>query len=234
MIACGAGHLNEGTIKELSYIFAKTSIHSIYGLTETSSPATVYLDDIRNSPKKASSGTPVPGLKVSIRSEKGEEKQVNETGNIWVKGDVVIQRYWPDSPANTTSFQDGWFFTGDIGYLDEDGFLYIQDRIKDMINRGGEKIYSIEVEDLISNYPGVNEVAVIPVESPIYGEEPIAFIIPESQVCLTSKEIMEWLKERIPNYKVPVKIMFTRNFPRTWNGKISKKDLKQRYYSLNS
>lgn len=234
MIACGAGHLNEGTIKELSYIFSKTSIHSIYGLTETSSPATVYLDDIRNSPKKASSGTPVPGLKVAIRSEKGEEKPANKTGNIWVKGDVVIQRYWPDSSANTTSFQDGWFFTGDIGYLDDDGFLYIQDRIKDMINRGGEKIYSIEVEDLISNYPGVNEVAVIPIESPIYGEEPIAFIIPESQVCLTSKEIMEWLKERVPNYKVPVKIMFTRNFPRTWNGKISKKDLKQRYYSLNS
>ncbi|WP_369308882.1 class I adenylate-forming enzyme family protein [Providencia rettgeri] len=234
MIACGAGHLNEGTIKELSYIFPKTSIHSIYGLTETSSPATVYLDDIRNSPKKASSGTPVPGLKVSIRSENGEEKQANKTGNIWVKGDVVIQRYWPDSPANTTSFQDGWFFTGDIGYIDEDGFLYIQDRIKDMINRGGEKIYSIEVEDLISNYPGVNEVAVIPVESPIYGEEPIAFIIPESQVCLTSKEIMEWLKERLPNYKVPVKIIFARSFPRTWNGKISKKDLKQRYYSLNS
>lgn len=125
-------------------------------------------------------------------------------------------------------------FTGDIGYRDDDGFLYIQDRIKDMINRGGEKIYSIEIEDLISNYPGVNEVAVIPIESTIYGEEPIAFIIPENQVCLTSKEIIEWLKDRVPTYKVPVRIMFTRNFPRTWNGKISKKDLKLRYYSLNN
>lgn len=234
MIACGAGHLNEGTIKELSYIFAKTSIHSIYGLTETSSPATVFREDIRYSDKKSSSGTPVPGLQVTIRNDKGENLPANCTGNIWVKGDVVIQRYWPDSPANTTSFNDGWFFTGDIGYMDDDGFLYIQDRIKDMINRGGEKIYSIEVEDLISNYPGVNEVAVIPIESTIYGEEPIAFIIPENQVCLTSKEIIEWLKDRVPTYKVPVRIMFTRNFPRTWNGKISKKDLKLRYYSLNN
>lgn len=234
MIACGAGHLNEGTIKELSYLFAKTSIHSIYGLTETSSPATVFREDIRYSDKKASSGTPVPGLQVAIRDDKGEDKPANSTGNIWVKGDVVIQRYWPDSPANSTSFNDGWFFTGDIGYRDDDGFLYIQDRIKDMINRGGEKIYSIEIEDLISNYPGVNEVAVIPIESTIYGEEPIAFIIPENQVCLTSKEIIEWLKDRVPTYKVPVRIMFTRNFPRTWNGKISKKDLKLRYYSLNN
>ncbi|WP_272517169.1 class I adenylate-forming enzyme family protein [Providencia sp. PROV194] len=234
MIACGAGYLNEGTIKELSYIFAKTSIHSIYGLTETSSPATVFREDIRYSDKKSSSGTPVPGLQVTIRNDKGENLPANCTGNIWVKGDVVIQRYWPDSPANTTSFNDGWFFTGDIGYMDNDGFLYIQDRIKDMINRGGEKIYSIEVEDLISNYPGVNEVAVIPIESTIYGEEPIAFIIPENQVCLTSKEIIEWLKDRVPTYKVPVRIMFTRNFPRTWNGKISKKDLKLRYYSLNN
>ncbi|EOV8086309.1 class I adenylate-forming enzyme family protein [Providencia rettgeri] len=233
-IACGAGHLNEGTIKELSYIFAKTSIHSVYGLTETSSPATVFRDDIRYSDKKASSGTPIPGLEVAIRDDKGEDKPANTTGNIWVKGDVVIQRYWPDSPANTTSFNDGWFFTGDIGYRDDDGFLYIQDRIKDMINRGGEKIYSIEIEDLISNYPGVNEVAVIPIESTIYGEEPIAFIIPENQVCLTSKEIIEWLKDRVPTYKVPVRIIFTRNFPRTWNGKISKKDLKLRYYSLNN
>ncbi|ENU1227003.1 class I adenylate-forming enzyme family protein [Providencia rettgeri] len=233
-IACGAGHLNEGTIKELSYIFAKTSIHSVYGLTETSSPATVFRDDIRYSDKKASSGTPIPGLEVAIRDDKGEDKPANTTGNIWVKGDVVIQRYWPDSPANKTSFNDGWFFTGDIGYRDDDGFLYIQDRIKDMINRGGEKIYSIEIEDLISNYPGVNEVAVIPIESTIYGEEPIAFIIPENQVCLTSKEIIEWLKDRVPTYKVPVRIIFTRNFPRTWNGKISKKDLKLRYYSLNN
>nr|WP_282554325.1 fatty acid--CoA ligase family protein [Providencia sp. G1(2023)] len=227
-------YLNEGTIKELSYIFSKTSIHSIYGLTETSSPATVYRDDIRSSNKKASSGTPVPGIQVAIRNEKGDDQPANSTGNIWVKGDVVIQRYWPDCPANKSSFKDGWFFTGDIGYMDDEGYLYIQDRIKDMINRGGEKIYSIEMEDLISNYPGVNEVAVIPIESAIYGEEPIAFIIPEMQVCLTSKEVIEWLKERVPNYKVPVKIIFTRNFPRTWNGKISKKDLKKRYYSLNN
>ncbi|MGO2334096.1 class I adenylate-forming enzyme family protein [Providencia sp.] len=234
MIACGAGHLNEGTIKELSYIFSETSIHSIYGLTETSSPATVYLDDIRSGNKKASSGLPVPGLKIAIRNDIGEDKPANSTGNIWVKGDVVINRYWPDSPANETAFKAGWFFTGDIGYVDDDGYLYIQDRIKDMINRGGEKIYSIEIEDLISNYPGVNEVAVIPIESAIYGEEPIAFIIPESQFCLTSKEIIEWLKDRVPTYKVPVRIMFTRDFPRTWNGKISKKDLKKRYYDLNN
>ncbi len=86
-------YLNEGTIKELSYIFSKTSIHSIYGLTETSSPATVYRDDIRSSNKKASSGTPVPGIQVAIRNEKGDDQPANSTGNIWVKGDVVIQRY---------------------------------------------------------------------------------------------------------------------------------------------
>ncbi len=233
-IACGAGHLNEGTIESLTEIFPTAVIHSIYGLTETSSPATIFRGDLRHSSKKSSSGQPIPSLSISIRDEQLNQLPIGETGNIWLKGDVVIKSYWPSNSSNRKYFNNEWFFTGDIGYVDQDGYLFIQDRIKDMINRGGEKIYSIEIENLLSTYPGISEVAVIPINSSIYGEEPVAFIVPENQACLISKEIMEWLKERISKYKIPVKIIFIRTLPRTWNGKICKRELKDKYSEITN
>ncbi|WP_142524039.1 class I adenylate-forming enzyme family protein [Raoultella ornithinolytica] len=228
-IACGAGHLNEGTVKELSAIFHSAEIHPIYGLTETSSPATVCREDMRFSSKKKSSGQPIPGLIVSIRNDEGNELPVGQTGNIWLKGDVVVKKYWPDSAANETDFHDGYFFTRDVGHVDQDGYLYIEDRIKDMINRGGEKIYSIKLENIISAYQGVSEVAVIPVASHIYGEEPVAYIVPDRDSSLTSKAILDWLKERVAKFEMPIKIIFTKKLPRTWNGKISKRELRDLY-----
>ena len=105
----------------------------------------------------------------------------------------------------------GWFCTGDLGYLDDEGWLYIKDRSKDMINRGGEKIYSLELENILSTYRGVREVAVIPTPSPVYGEEPV-----------------DWLKVKIARFKLPARIIFTRALPRTHNGKVSKQQLKTR------
>ncbi|PKH25236.1 AMP-dependent synthetase [Enterobacterales bacterium CwR94] len=227
-IACGAGHLNEGLIHELKELFPRTTIHPIYGLTETTSPATIFPDDVWGSEKCGSSGQAIPGLSIAIRDDEQRELAAGEIGHIWLKGDVVIREYWQRSEKRPSCDAQGWFCTGDLGYLDAEGWLYVKDRSKDMINRGGEKIYSLELENLLSTYPGVREVAVIPCPSPVYGEEPVAFIVPDDQRQLTSDAILAWLKPNIARFKLPARIIFTRTLPRTHNGKVSKRQLKTR------
>ncbi|KAA9001103.1 acyl--CoA ligase [Affinibrenneria salicis] len=227
-IACGAGHLNEGLIKELKERFPHTAIHPVYGLTETTSPATIFSDDVWGSNKIGSSGKAIPGLHIAIRDNQHRDLDHGQIGHIWLKGPVVIRQYWKMAEKDAACFRDGWFYTGDLGYLDEDGYLFIKDRSKDIINRGGEKIYSIELENIISTYSGVKEVAVIPAPSPVYGEEPVAFIVPENQCSLISDEIIGWLKTKVARFKLPARIIFTRTLPRTHNGKISKRQLREK------
>lgn len=225
-IACGAGNLNEGLIKQLKNLFPHTSIRPVYGLTETSSPATIFPGDVWGSDKTGSSGLPVSGLRVVIRGDEQQPLPSEQIGHIWLQGNMVIKDYWQQTGKHPACDLNGWFYTGDLGYLDEDGYLFVKDRSKDMINRGGEKIYSIDLENIISNYPGVKEVAIVPVTSQIYGEEPVAFIVAEEQSYLSSDEILFWLKGRVAKYKLPVHIIFVESLPRTHNGKISKRQLK--------
>ncbi|MCS3405902.1 class I adenylate-forming enzyme family protein [Serratia sp. AKBS12] len=226
-IACGAGHLNAGLIATLAEAFPHTAIHPVYGLTETSSPATIFRGDVRRSNKAGSAGTAIPGLAIAIRDERQCALPAGAIGHIWLKGEVVSRGYWQRQQTQAACADDGWFASGDIGYLDDDGYLYIKDRSKDMINRGGEKIYSIELENLISTYPGISEVAVVPMPSPLYGEEPLAFVVTDAQSCLTSEELLDWLRPQLARFKLPARILFTRTLPRTHNGKINKRQLKR-------
>ncbi len=227
-IACGAGHLNQGLIRELSSLFPDTAIHPVYGLTETTSPATLVPVDIRHSEKMGSSGPAIPGLEIRILDDQQQPLPAGQVGHIWLKGKVVIREYWQKNQRLPACDPQGWFYSGDLGLLDDQGWLSVKDRSKDMINRGGEKIYSLELENILSTYQGVREVAVIPAASPIYGEEPVAFIVSDMQSQLTSDDILGWLKERIARFKLPARIIFTRTLPRTHNGKVSKRQLKAR------
>ena len=209
-------------------LFPNTAIHPIYGLTETTSPATIFPVDVRTSEKRGSSGQAIPGLAIRIVDDHQQPLPCQQIGHIWLKGDVVIREYWQRNERRPACDAQGWFSTGDIGYIDDEGWLYIKDRSKDMINRGGEKIYSLELEDIISTHPGVREVAVIPVSSPVYGEEPVAFIVPDAHCRLTSEEILTWLRVKVARFKLPARIVFTRTLPRTHNGKVSKRQLKTR------
>lgn len=229
-IACGAGHLNTGLIQELTRCFPQAAIHPVYGLTETTSPATLFTDDVRHHVRIGSSGRAVTGMDIEIRDEQHAEQPAGSIGHIWLRGDMVVKQYWLP-PAHTAACDEhGWFATGDVGYLDDEGYLYIKDRSKDMINRGGEKIYSIDLENVISTCSGVKEVAVIPVPSVIYGEEPAAFVVAESE--LSREDILQWLRSRVARYQLPVRIIFTRTLPRTHNGKICKRELKNQLSSL--
>lgn len=228
MIACGAGHLNVGIIERLAQLFPATEIRPIYGLTETSSPASIFPVDVRHSDKIGSSGLPIPGLSCQIRDDNQRVLAAGEIGHLWLKGPVVVSQYWKNPQANQQYFHDGWFYTGDIACLDQDSYLYIKDRSKDMINRGGEKIYCIEVENLISNYPGVKEIAIVPSSSEIYGEEAVAFIVAHRNKPLVSDNIIHWLSNKIAKFKIPSKIVFTAELPKNTNGKTDKLALRKK------
>lgn len=139
----------------------------------------------------------------------------------------MIREYWQHSERRPSCDAQGWFCTGDLGYLDDEGWLYIKDRSKDMINRGGEKIYSLELENILY-LSGSTGSCRHPDPSPVYGEEPVAFIVPDGQHHPTSEEILDWLKVKIARFKLPARIIFTRALPRTHNGKVSKQQLKTR------
>lgn len=137
MIACGAGHLNSGVIQQLSEVFPYAEIRPIYGLTETTSPASIFPHDVRQSNKQGSSGLAVPGLEFKICDDRNNELPKNKPGHLWLKGPMVINHYWQNPSINQQAFSNEWFYTGDIACIDEDNYLYIKDRSKDMINRGG-------------------------------------------------------------------------------------------------
>lgn len=227
-IACGAGHLNVGIIDRLSALFPHTEIRPIYGLTETTSPASIFPMDVRQSPKIGSSGVPITGMECQIRDDNNKPLSAGETGHLWLKGPGVIKQYWNNEKVNRQYFDNDWFYTGDIAALDKDNYLFIKDRSKDMINRGGEKIYCIEIENLISNYYGVKDIAIVPKLSDIYGEEAVAFIIADKKQPLVSDNITQWLSERIAKFKIPSKVIFVSELPKNANGKTDKVALRKR------
>ncbi|GKX50647.1 class I adenylate-forming enzyme family protein [Budvicia aquatica] len=233
MIACGAGHLNIGIINKLSELFPNTEIRPIYGLTETTSPASIFPLDARESNKVGSSGLPIAGLECQIRDDSNRLLTTNEIGHLWLRGPVVIKEYWKNPQANQQYFQDGWFYTGDIASLDSDNYLFIKDRSKDMINRGGEKIYCIEIENLISNYPGVKDISIVPKHSEIYGEEAVAYIVAHQDSPLVSDNISQWLSDKIAKFKIPSKIIFIPELPKNTNGKTNKLLLRQKANLIN-
>ncbi|MDK2798485.1 MAG: long-chain acyl-CoA synthetase [Clostridiales bacterium] len=224
--ACGSANMPPEVLFKIKRWLPKTAFHTVYGLTETSSPATIFPTDVYGSNKMGSSGVPIPGVEIKIIDEEGMECPCNSVGELLIRGSVVLEKYWN---SNQKATEDGWFKTGDLAKFDNDGYIYIVDRKKDMINRGGEKIYSFEVENILYTHPAVKEVAVIGVPDPVYGEVVKAVIVTNEGYSLTEEEVKEWVKQKLAKYKVPAYVQFINEMPRTNNGKISKKIIKQYY-----
>ena len=196
-----------------------------YGLTESYGmvSSTPYEDSIR---KIEAVGKMVPLMDAKIVDEKGKELPPNSVGEIILKGVRVMKGYWGNPEATRATIVDGWLYTGDIGKIDEEGFLYILDRKKDMINRGGEKIYSLEVENVISRHPKVLEVAVVGVPDKFLGEAVKAAIVLRTGQTADEEEFKNFCSEHLADYKVPKYIEFLDSLPRNPAGKVIKGDLK--------
>jgi len=202
------------------------STSNAYGLTETSSVATVISgQDALDKP--TSVGPPVPVVELKIVGGDGSEVPVGGTGEVLIKGPIVVPGYWRKPEATADAIEDGWLRTGDIGYLDEDGFLYITDRAKDMIIRGGENIYCVEIEQRLVEHPSIADAAVIGVPHPELGEEVKAVVELADGMKMSESELQAWVAEALANFKVPRYVEFTTGkLPRNASGKLLKNVLR--------
>ncbi|MBP2276239.1 MULTISPECIES: class I adenylate-forming enzyme family protein [Sphingomonas] len=198
-----------------------------WGMTETMATVTGHgAEDYLARPTSA--GPPVPVADLKIMDEDGvTELPIGEVGELWARGPMVVKGYWNKPEATAVTFVDGWVRTGDLARLDEEGFVYIVDRAKDMIIRGGENIYSSEVENVLYAHPAVTDCALIGIPHRTLGEEPAAVVHLAPGTTATEAELQAWVRERLAVFKTPVAIRFVpETLPRNANGKILKKELK--------
>ena len=224
-LACGSSNMPVAAIRKLRTWLPDADFHTVYGLTETSSPATIFPGNASESPYIGSSGLPIPGLELKITNDCGEEVPDGEIGEILLRGTVILECYFRLETDAITA--EGWFKTGDLGYVNPEGYLYVVDRKKDMINRGGEKICSFDVENELHMLSGIEEAAVVGIADEKYGEVPAAAIKPEKGSSLSAQEIRSLLKSRLASYQIPSQYLFLSEIPKTPNGKTDKREIRK-------
>ena len=233
----GASPISEDVLKRSIRMFGCTFLQA-YGSTETTGtivllPGSDHDPDGPNKHRLRSCGLPIPGVQVRIvDTSTGNDTSTREVGEIWVKGPQVMQGYWhmPDETAKSI-VDGGWFRTGDAGYLDADGYLYIHDRVKDMIVSGGENVYPAEVENALMGHPDIADVAVIAVPHDRWGETPKAMVVRATGSALTEQEVIDYARARLAKYKCPTSVDFIDALPRNPSGKILKKDLRAPFWA---
>jgi long-chain acyl-CoA synthetase len=213
-------------VKRIKEHFNSSPASNGYGLTETSSLSTMnsgadYLA------KPDSVGPPVPVVTVKVVDPDGREVPLGEVGELWIKGPNVVKGYWNKPEATAAVFTDGWLHTGDVARVDEEGFVYIVDRAKDMLIRGGENVYSMEIEGVLYEHPEVAEAAIIGIPHPTLGEEVGAVVTRQPGASTTEVELQDFVRARLAAFKVPVRIWFYEpELPRNPAGKVLKRDLR--------
>jgi fatty-acyl-CoA synthase len=206
----------------------------VYGMTETTGTICMLPPedhDLGGNKRMRSAGKPLPGVEIRIVDAAGNDSPVGEVGEVWTRSSNNMIGYWNLPEATLDTMADGgWIKTGDAGYLDEDGYLYIHDRVKDMIITGGENVYPAEVESAIYGHPDVLEVAVIGVPDEKWGETVKAICAPKPGATIDPDSIMSWARERIAGFKVPRSVDVIPALPRNASGKILRKDLRAPYW----
>ncbi|MEE4263312.1 MAG: AMP-binding protein [Desulfobacteraceae bacterium] len=203
------------------------SIYEGYGMTEAA-PTVAYNHQYRH--VIGSVGTAVPGVEIQIRDENGNVLEPNSAGEVCVRGPNIMKGYYNNTEGTREAFwPGGWFRSGDVGVLNENGYLSIVDRLKDMIISGGENVYSTEVEEVLYIHPDVQECAVIGTPDKEWGEIVTAFILPKPGRTIDEMELKDFLKARLSAYKVPKQFSMVGDFPRSPAGKLLKRKLRQSF-----
>jgi long-chain acyl-CoA synthetase len=196
-----------------------------YGLSEASPSVASERESFPRKP--GSTGRPLEGVEVKIVDDDGRERPPGEIGEICARGDNVSPGYYENPEATAESFRDGWLYTGDMGYFDEDGYLFIVERKKDLIIRGGLNVYPKDVEDVIRKHPAVLEVAVVGVPDARMGEEVCAFVVARPGAQLSAGELIAHCQANLAKYKTPKYVEFVDDLPKTGLGKIQKKEIRK-------
>ena len=210
-----------------AYAARNIPINEAYGLTECCGPATLLTGtDVAGHP--GSCGKAFFHTDIRVVDEKGQDVKPDEPGEIIVRGRHVMKEYWNNPAATKESLREGWLYTGDVASVDAEGFIYVQDRIKDMIISGGENVYPAEIENVILSHSGVRDVAVIGQESQVWGESPLAVVV-RSGDTLTSDDVMAYCVGKLARYKLPKAVEFIDMIPRNPSGKALKRELRKRF-----
>jgi long-chain acyl-CoA synthetase len=224
LFVSGAAPLPAQILKEFEAKFRIPLIEG-YGLSEASPVVTKNpLDSTR---KPGSIGLPIPQVEVSIQDDHGKQLGPNEIGELCVRGGNVMQGYWRQPAETAKVMREDWLLTGDIGYRDDEGYYYITDRKKDMLLVNGINVYPREIEEVLYQFPGVKEVAVIGKPDPRKGEQPVAFVAANDGILLDESEIQQFVREQLADYKVPRKVVLMPALPRNATGKILKTALRE-------
>lgn len=230
----GAAPIPLDLLRNAMQVMGNTQFCQQYGMTETTGSFCVLAPedhDPAGNDHMRSAGKALPGVEVRIMGENGEELPRGEIGEIATRSALNMIEYWknPLKTAETIN-ADGWLFTGDAGLMDNDGYVFIQDRIKDMIITGGENVYPAEVENIVFSHADVMEVAVIGIPNEKWGEEVKAIIVPKQGVQIDEAAMIAWLRERMSAYKVPKSISVIDAMPRNASGKILRRELRDPYW----
>jgi fatty-acyl-CoA synthase len=214
-------------IQRLQKVFPSAWFADAYGLTETVSGDT-FLDRASTVTKLGSVGRPCLYLELDIWDDHGASVPAGERGEVVLRGPKVFKGYWRDPDATSAAFAGGWFHTGDIGVRDDEGYVYIVDRLKDLIISGGENIASSEVERVLYEHAAVLEVAVVGRPDARWGEVPVAFVVPRAEATVTPDELIEHCRGQLAKFKVPKAVTLVDELPRNPSGKVLKRELRTR------
>ncbi len=227
-VAYGGAPSAPELVRQIGGTFKGSNPGNGWGMTETSATFTSHVGwEYYNRPDSCGPAAPVGDME--IRDTDGVTVlPVNTVGELWCKGPQVVEGYWHKPEATAQTFQKGWLRTGDLAKLDEEGYCYMIDRAKDMLIRGGENIYCIEVENVLFDHPAVMDAGLVGIPHRTLGEEPAAVVTLKPDHTATERELRAFVADRLAAFKVPVKILFsTETLPRNANGKIMKNELKK-------
>ncbi len=225
-----AGSAISSTLLARALSEMKCRFMQFYGATESSGAMTLLRPeqhDLTNEARLRSCGTPLPLIEVKIMDGDGKEMPDGANGEFWVRMPNMFGGYWNQPEATAAVMQDGWYKTGDAGYRDKDGLLYIVDRVKDMIITGGENVYSAEVEQALAKHPSIRQCAVVGLPDAKWGERVTAVIILAAGATLTQEEVIAHCRSLIAGYKVPKEVRFVDALPMTATGKILKRSVRE-------
>jgi acyl-CoA synthetase (AMP-forming)/AMP-acid ligase II len=224
--AFGGSPVPLSTITSLRARMPQLRLYDAYGLTETHSPATILLDaEFRRKP--GSVGRPVPCADVAVVDDDGRVLGADEAGELLVRGPMVTSGYYNDPDATAAAITDGWLHTGDYARVDSEGYVFILDRKKDMITRGGFKVYSVELEYLLVSHPDIAEAAVFGIPDRVAFESVAAQVVPADGASIGVQDIQQWVASRMAEYAVPRHVRIVASLPRNRTGKIDKRALRE-------
>ncbi len=231
----GASPISEAVLKQAMEVFGSDFVQ-MYGMTETCgtvvnmSPAD-HRRAVSGEPELLRScGRPSVGAQIKIVDLQGQECPAHEVGEIWVNAGCNMQGYYNLPEETAKNLTDGWVHTGDAGYMDDEGFIYLKDRMKDMVVSGGENIYPVEVENALASHEAIADVAVIGVPNDKYGEALLAFVVLKPGGSLELDEMIDFCRDKIAGYKIPRQLEIIQEMPRNPSGKILKKELRKPYW----